>query len=80
MKPLTIEPLMDQEVQNLSGGELQVGGGRPWIISDNIRLRLDVCEWMHGENGREGRREGGRELGDAEPPRERAAGEGGGLG
>ena len=23
MKPLTIEPLMDQEVQNLSGGELQ---------------------------------------------------------
>ena len=23
MKPLTIDPLMDQEVQNLSGGELQ---------------------------------------------------------
>ncbi len=23
MKPLTMEPLMDQEVQNLSGGELQ---------------------------------------------------------
>jgi translation initiation factor RLI1 len=27
MKPLTIDPLMDQEVQNLSGGELQVRGG-----------------------------------------------------
>ena len=24
MKPMTIDPLMDQEVQNLSGGELQV--------------------------------------------------------
>jgi ATP-binding cassette subfamily E protein 1 len=26
MKPMTIEPLMDQEVQHLSGGELQVRG------------------------------------------------------
>lgn len=49
MKPLTIDPLMDQEVQNLSGGELQVsgvlGGERSGREAASFIFGNGLCLW-----------------------------------
>ena len=59
MKPLTIEALMDQEVQNLSGGELQVSWG--WWEGACVCMggRCRTCRVSRGRKGEDGGEGGG---------------------